>query len=60
MKLTPHEKKILSLIENDPDIIIAKLELNQSEKDLEISEADLKPTASLSLCLLYTSPSPRD
>ena len=39
---------------NDPDIIIAKLELNQSEKDLEISEADLKPTASLSLERSYT------
>ena len=40
--------------QNDPDIIIAKLELNQSEKDLEISEADLKPTASLSLERSYT------
>ena len=39
---------------NDPDIIIARLELNQSEKDLEISEADLKPTASLSLERSYT------
>jgi len=35
--------------QNDPDIIIAKLELDQTEKDLAISEADLKPTASLSL-----------
>ena len=41
--------------QNDPDIIIAKLELNQSEKDLEISEADLKPTASLSLERSYTA-----
>ena len=40
--------------QNDPNIIIAKLELNQSEKDLEISEADLKPTASLSLERSYT------
>ncbi len=40
--------------QNDPDIIIAKLELNQSEKDLEISEADLKPTASLSIERSYT------
>jgi len=40
--------------QNDPDIIIAKLELHQSEKDLEISEADLKPTASLSLERSYT------
>jgi len=35
--------------QNDPDIKIAKLELEQTEKDLAISEADLKPTASLSL-----------
>tara|TARA_Y100000590_G_scaffold248731_1_gene279492 strand:+ start:1090 stop:2382 length:1293 start_codon:yes stop_codon:yes gene_type:complete len=32
----------------DPDIKIANLELIQSEKDLAISEADLKPTATLS------------
>ena len=38
----------------NPAIKIAKLELNQSEKDLEISEADLKPTASLSLERSYT------
>ena len=35
--------------QNNPDIKIAELDLIQSEKDLEISEADLKPTASLSL-----------
>ena len=35
--------------ENNPDIKIAELELIQSEKDVEISEADLKPTATLSL-----------
>ena len=35
--------------QNNPDIKIAELELMQSEKDIEISEADLKPTASLSL-----------
>ncbi len=40
--------------QNDPDIKIAKLELNQSEKDLAISEADLKPTASLSFERSYT------
>ncbi len=34
---------------NDPDIQISRLELNQIEKDLAISEADLKPTASISL-----------
>ena len=35
--------------QNNPDIKIAELDLIQSEKDLEISEADLKPSASLSL-----------
>ncbi len=40
--------------QNNPDILIAKLELNKSEKDLEISESDLKPTASLSLERTYT------
>jgi len=35
--------------QNNPDIKIAKFDLDQSEKDLEISESDLKPTASLSL-----------
>jgi outer membrane protein len=35
--------------QNNPDIKIAKLDLAQSEKDLEISDSDLKPTASLSL-----------
>ncbi len=35
--------------QNNPDIKIAKFDLAQSEKDLEISESDLKPTASLSL-----------
>ena len=34
---------------NNPDIKIAKFDLDQSEKDIEISESDLKPTASLSL-----------
>ena len=40
--------------ENNPDIKIAELELIQSEKDIEISEADLKPTATLSLERSYT------
>ena len=40
---------------NNPDIKIAKLELNQSEKDLSISEADLNPTASVSLERSYTN-----
>jgi outer membrane protein len=35
--------------QNNPDIKIAKLDLAQSERDLEISDSDLKPTASLSL-----------
>jgi len=39
---------------NNPDIKIAKLELNKSEKDLSISEADLNPTASVSLERSYT------
>ena len=40
--------------QHNPDIKIAKLELDQSEKDLEIAESDLKPTASLSLERSYT------
>ena len=39
---------------NNPDIKIAELDLIQSEKDLAISESDLKPTASLSLERSYT------
>ncbi len=39
---------------NNPDIKIAKLELNKSEKDLSISEAELNPTASVSLERSYT------
>ena len=39
---------------NNPDIKIAELDLIQSEKDLAISEADLKPTASLSLERSYS------
>ena len=40
--------------QNNPDIKIAELDLIQSEKDLAISEADLKPTASLSLERSYS------
>ena len=40
--------------QNNPDIQIAELDLIQSEKDLAISEADLKPTASLSLERSYS------
>ncbi len=39
---------------NNPDILIAKLDLEKSEKDLAISESDLKPTASLSLERSYS------
>ena len=39
---------------NNPDIKIAELDLIQSKKDLAISEADLKPTASLSLERSYS------
>ena len=50
---------------NNPDLIIAKLEYEQSMKDKSIAKSDLAPTAKLSFertytCLLYTSPSPRD
>ena len=38
----------------NPDILIAKLELSQTEKDLESSKADLKPTASLLLERSYS------
>ena len=40
--------------QNNPDITIAKLDLAQSEKDLAISESDLKPTASVSLERSYS------
>ena len=38
----------------NPDILIAKFELNQTEKDLQSSRADLIPTASLSLERSYS------
>ena len=40
--------------QNNPDIKIAKFDLNQSEKDVAISESDLKPSASLSLERSYS------
>ena len=40
--------------QNNPDILIAKLDFEKSEKDLAISESDLKPTASLSLQRTYS------
>ena len=39
---------------NNPEIKIAKFDLEQSEKDLAISESDLKPTASLSFERSYS------
>ena len=40
--------------QNNPDIKIAKFDLEQSRKDEEISKSDLKPTASLSLERSYS------
>jgi len=40
--------------QNNPDILIAKLDLEKSKKDIAISESDLKPTASVSLEKSYT------
>jgi outer membrane protein len=40
--------------QNNPDILIAELDLEKAKKDLEISESDLKPTASLSLERSYS------
>ena len=34
---------------NNPDVIIAKIEYEQSEKDIKISKSDLAPTATLSI-----------
>ena len=39
---------------NNHDVIIAKLELEQAEKDITIAKSDLAPTASLSLERSYT------
>ena len=33
---------------NNPDLIIAKLEYEQSEKDVQIAKSDLSPSATLS------------
>ena len=40
--------------QNNPDIKIAKFDLEQSEKDLSISKSDLAPTVTLSLEKSYT------
>ena len=42
MKLTPHEKKILSLIENDPDIINDTKKRSKIAKDNGLSEKTLR------------------
>ena len=39
---------------NNPDILIAELDLEKAKKDLKISESDLKPTASVSLERSYS------
>ena len=39
---------------NNPDLLIAKLEFDQSEKDVEIAKSDLSPTATMSLEKNYT------
>ena len=40
--------------QNNPEILIAKLDLEKSQKDILIAESDLKPTASVSLEKSYT------
>jgi len=39
---------------NSPDLIIAKLELNQSEKDVQIARSELTPSADLSFERTYS------
>ena len=50
---SPLPKSLSEAIEisnnNNPDIIIARIEYEQSEKDIKISKADLAPTATLSV-----------
>ena len=51
--ISPLPKSLSEAIEisnnNNPDIIIARIEYEQSEKDIKISKADLAPTATLSV-----------
>ena len=51
--ISPLPKSLKEAIElsnnNNPDIKIAKIEYEQSEKDIKISKADLAPTATLSV-----------
>ena len=49
------EHNIIELsTKNNPDLLIAKLEYEQSEKDVEIAKSDLSPTATISLEKNYT------
>ena len=50
---TLNEAIVLSK-QNNPDLLISKLDLEKAKKDLAISESDLKPTASLSLERSYS------
>ena len=51
--ISPLPKSLNEAIElsnnNNPDVIIAKIEYDQSVKDLKISKSDLAPTATLSI-----------
>ena len=51
--ISPLPKSLSEAIEisnnNNPDIIIARIEYEQSEKDIKISKSDLAPTATLSV-----------
>ena len=51
--ISPLPKSLSEAIEisnnNNPDIIIARIEYEQSEKDIKISKSDLAPTATLSI-----------
>ena len=51
--ISPLPKSLSQAIEisnnNNPDIIIARIEYEQSEKDIKISKSDLAPTATLSV-----------
>jgi len=51
--ISPLPKSLNEAIEisnnNNPDIIIAKIEYEQSEKDIKISKSELAPTATLSI-----------
>ena len=49
LKIPTTLKKAIDLSKNNnPDLIIARLEYEQSEKDIQIAQSDLSPTATLS------------